>query len=225
VAQDEVSDVWLTEANLDADRRGRRRARRVRDILLTTAVVVGEKGFNNTSLDEIAERLDLAKASIYHYFDSKEALVLTMLTSCHEYVVGRLTEIADGDGDPVERLGGMIRTQISMTTKEIPELTGLFLHPMSWPDPLDKAVKGFREKHDDIFRKVIDDGVRSGHFRLAKPSVSRLCMQGALSFIPDWFNPTAPGDIELVVETLMAMFVIPDGAMPTPRRSRRRSRS
>jgi AcrR family transcriptional regulator len=225
VAKEEVSDVWLTEANLDAGRRGRRRARRVSEILLTTAVVVGEKGFNNASLDEIAERLDLSKASIYHYFESKEVLVLTMLTSCHEYVVGRLTEIADGGGDPVERLGGMIAAQISMTTKEIPEFTGLFLHPMSWPDPLDKAVHNFRETHDEVFRKVIEGGVTTGHFRLAKPSVNRLCLQGALSFIPDWFRPTSSEDIDLVVGTLMAMFVMPDATMPTPRGSRRRPRS
>lgn len=198
--------AWFSTSVLGTDRRQRRRARRIGEILATTAQVIGERGFTNTSLDEIAERLDLAKASIYHYFDSKESLVLAMLQSCHEYVVGRLSRIAHGPGTPTERLRGLIAEQINLSTREIPQFIQLFLHPMGWPDPLAQAVRRFREENDDVYRKVIEEGVAAGEFRIAKPAVSRLCMQGALSFVPDWFKSSAASDVELVVATIMAMF-------------------
>jgi len=206
VAVQKLDAAWFAPANDDGDRRGRRRSRRIGEILATTAELVGEKGYSNTSLDEVADRLDLAKASIYHYFDSKEALVLSMLSSCHEYVVGRLNQIADGDGTAEERLRQLIATQISLSTKEIPQFIRLFLHPMGWPEPLAASVRRFREENDAVFRRVIDQGVEAGEFHLESPAVSRLCMQGALSFIPEWFKVSAASDTDLVVDTLMAMF-------------------
>jgi AcrR family transcriptional regulator len=197
---------WFTSIADGADRRQRRRARRIGEILATTAEVIGEQGYNNTSLDEIAERLDLAKASIYHYFDSKESLVLMMLTSCHEFVVARLTLIAEGPGTADERLRRLIAEQIKLSTSEIPQFIQLFLHPMGWPAPLSDSVRRFREENDDVYRKVIEQGVAGGEFRLAKPSVSRLCMQGALAFLPDWFKSSDASATETVVDTIMMMF-------------------
>jgi hypothetical protein len=74
----------------------RKRQRRVQEILRVAAEVLAEKGYYNTSLEEIAERLDLAKASLYHYFDSKEALLTACLGSVAQDAIGRLEAICGG---------------------------------------------------------------------------------------------------------------------------------
>src|SRR5690606_7842099 len=49
----------------------RRRGRRTREILTTAAELFGERGYDAVSLEDVAERLDVTKGSLYYYFRSK----------------------------------------------------------------------------------------------------------------------------------------------------------
>src|SRR5256885_16042384 len=93
---------------LHLGRVARKRQRRINEILRVAAEVLSERGYYNTSLEEIADRLDLAKASLYHYFDSKEALLTACLGTVAEEAIGRLRVLASGGGAGPERLRGLI---------------------------------------------------------------------------------------------------------------------
>lgn len=60
-----------------------------------------ERGFDGTSIREIAERTGATKALIYHYYQSKEALYLSLLEKEVSDVVTRLEGIA-ANADPPE---------------------------------------------------------------------------------------------------------------------------
>ncbi len=45
-----------------------------KDIYQAAALLFGEKGYENTSLDEIAKKADVAKGTIFYYFNSKDEL-------------------------------------------------------------------------------------------------------------------------------------------------------
>jgi len=70
------------------DRREQDRARRKRDILLSARAVFADNGFHRATVDQIAQRAEVAKGTIYLYFENKEAilaeLVLQALAELHE---------------------------------------------------------------------------------------------------------------------------------------------
>ena len=53
-----------------------------------------ERGFDGTSIREIAEQAGATKALIYHYYDSKEALYQTLLEEAVSGVVTQIEAIA-----------------------------------------------------------------------------------------------------------------------------------
>jgi len=63
-----------------------------------------QKGFSGTSLDEIAQQLQVSKGAFYYHFANKEAL----LTQCFDYTLDRLDQVmmrvASLDGSPVFKL-------------------------------------------------------------------------------------------------------------------------
>ena len=63
------------------------------------------KGFNGTSLDDIAESLDVSKGAFYYHFSSKEAL----LAQCYEFTIDQFDSIISLQDDtltpPLEKLG------------------------------------------------------------------------------------------------------------------------
>jgi AcrR family transcriptional regulator len=50
-----------------------------RDILRAALTVISERGYRNSSLQEIADSVGLTKAGVLHYFDSREALLVEVL--------------------------------------------------------------------------------------------------------------------------------------------------
>src|SRR6185436_9427981 len=53
----------------------RKRGKRIQEILGTAASLFGERGYDAVSLEDVADRLDVTKGSLYYYFASKDELV------------------------------------------------------------------------------------------------------------------------------------------------------
>jgi len=195
----------------------RKRQRRVNEILRVAAQVLAEKGYHNTSLEEIAERLDLAKASLYHYFESKEALLTAALGSVAEEAIRRLTSIAREPGPAADRLRRLIIEQLRIITVDYPELSRLFLAHLEWPEVVRGRIADWHAEHDAIFRAVIAEGVKAGELADIDVSVVRHNLTGALNFVPFWFKPQGrlPDQeaFERVADSVLLMFGV--GSPPT----------
>jgi AcrR family transcriptional regulator len=197
----------------------RKRLRRISEILRVAAEVVGERGYQNSSLDEVAERLDLAKASLYYYFDSKQALVAACLDTAAAEVERRLEAIVQTGGTPTETLRRLIVEQQIFTTQDRPELSRLFLRHLEWPPPLLDKIHDILVRHDRIWKQVIEDGIRAGEFApTANLAIVRHCIHGALDFVPFWFHADgklkADEVFEQVADTVLRML----GVEPSPKR-------
>jgi AcrR family transcriptional regulator len=200
-------------ANVDvqasADRRVRRRARRVNAVLEMTALVVGEHGYHNASIEEIAERLDVAKPTVYHYFESKEKLVYETLRVCADYVHSALAEVAKVEGSPTERLRNLIRRHIELISIEYPEMSRLFNQHVDWPEPIAQAVRGWQHEHDALFRTVIVEGLSAGEFDVSSPALARSCLYGAISVVPNWIDRHGTADHIDEATDLVMRLVLP----------------
>ena len=194
----------------------RKRQRRVNEILRVAAQVLSEKGYYNTSLEEIADRLDLAKASLYHYFDSKESLLTACLGLVAEEAIRRLSDIASGPGTTPDRLRRVIVEQLQIITVEYPELSQLFLAHLEWPAAVRARIADWHARHDAVFRLMIEEGVRNGELADVDVSIVRYNLIGSLNFVPFWFRPDGrladQEAFEAVADSVLLMFGV--GAPP-----------
>ena len=65
-------------------RRERERLMRRREILEAARAVFAEKGYTNATLDEVAQRAEYGKGTIYNYFDSKDDLLLAIFDEMYD---------------------------------------------------------------------------------------------------------------------------------------------
>jgi AcrR family transcriptional regulator len=185
-----VASEKEAEDTVGLSRIERKRRRRVNEILRVAAEVVAERGYQSASLDEVADRLDLAKASLYHYFDSKQALVSACLDTAAAEVERRLAAIAAEGGSATEVLRRLIVEQLNFTTRDFPELSRLYVRHLEWPAPLLDRIHDWMSRHDRIWKEVIDRGVKDGEFTMSvNPGIVRHCIHGALNFVPFWYHP------------------------------------
>jgi TetR/AcrR family transcriptional regulator, regulator of autoinduction and epiphytic fitness len=188
----------------------RKRARKHREILRIAAAVLTERGYSGTSLDEIAERLDVAKATIYHYFDSKDALISACVKQPSLEAMARLEAAAASHEDPAKRLEAIVRENLILIVIDCREISGVVMRPFELPEPLRSEYRALRAKHDRLFRETIQAGVDSGMFDPSDPVAARHCMYGAMNHAAIWVNGTPAAmrsTIEAITESIMRMFV------------------
>ena len=188
----------------------RKRGRRIQEILTTAAEMFGERGYAAVSLDDVAERLDVTKGSLYYYFPSKDELGTAAIETLGNEWTSRLENLlAAHAGSPGEKLRSLLREHIAIAVCEYPAALGLFLVPGDWPEDQHARIKELRRRHDRLFRRVVEEGVTTGEFRVPHIDSVLQCMHASMSQAPLWCSglDAAARDraIEQLADTLMML--------------------
>ncbi|KAA9159363.1 TetR/AcrR family transcriptional regulator [Amycolatopsis acidicola] len=186
---------------MQSERVRRKRGRRVQEILETAAELFGERGFDAVSLDDVAEALDVTKGSLYYYFAGKDELATAAIETLGRDWTARLeTLLAKTPGTSTERLRALIHAHVTIAVRDYPAALRLFLAPHEWPRAQYERVKALRQRHDRLFRTLVEEGVASGEFRVTSVATVLQCMHAAMSQAPLW--RTRPGEL---ADTLMML--------------------
>lgn len=179
-----------------SSRVARRRDRRKAEIVRTATLILAESGYQGMSLEAVAEQTDIAKATLYHYFPSKDVLVAAALEALTQEVLERLgaREADIGAVSAREHLGALIDEQIQILTETAPEVAAVFAWPRGWPTLFDEEMKDMRRRHDAVFRRVVERGVDSGDFGCPDIDVALQCLHGIMNQSSVWIRPGARAD-------------------------------
>ena len=97
------------------ERRAREKLARRQAILAAAKAVFAEKALSATTIDEIAERAELAKGTIYLYFKSKEEMYTALMEDGLALLVQRFSRWSTGRFRPTKTFGGfLMRTIVSI---------------------------------------------------------------------------------------------------------------
>jgi AcrR family transcriptional regulator len=126
------------------------------------ATVVADRGYDGTSLSEVASQAGVARSAIYNYFPNKEALLLAWLGREVQRLVDRLDKELPALPTAEARLRHLVDAQVHHFAAT-PAAACEF---QSAIDPAHHAgfVARVRPMHD-LIRVVVNDGVTSGEFR------------------------------------------------------------
>lgn len=157
-------------------------------VLRESGRIFNREGFHNTSLDDVANHLDVSKATLYNYVKDKQEMLfefhkMALIIGDEAMEMARKVE-ANGAG----KLRVAIREYIAMVTERlggygvIAELGAL--------KPLDRQeIIAGRERFDKRFVALLAIGVKDGSLRPIDPKMAVFAFMGALQTIPNWFSP------------------------------------
>lgn len=86
-----------------------------KDKLVATATeLFASKGYQATSVRDIAAAMNMTVSNIYHYFGSKEGLLRAILKHYSQILLDQLREVAASEGDPLERFRLLLSTHLKV---------------------------------------------------------------------------------------------------------------
>jgi AcrR family transcriptional regulator len=205
----------MTDGQAVASRVERKRGRRIQEILRTAAELFGERGYDGVNLEDVAQRLDVTKGSLYYYFASKDELVTAAIETLGKEWTERLERLPEArDGSPAHRLRALIREHVDIAVREYPGVLRLYLVPRNWPEPQRHRIEALRRQHNALFRRVVEEGVAGGHFTVTSVDTTLQCMHAAMSQAPFWCAQKKGKALERALDELADTLVMLVGVQP-----------
>lgn len=175
-------------------------------LLQACAQVISEKGFHATSMQDIANAVNLQKASLYHHFTSKQEILLVLLDQAIDLLTERLEPIVRQDLPADEKLRAMMRCFLE-TLSERKELVSVLLleYRSLNQDLLSKHVVR-RDRLERQWRKIVQQGIDSGHFCSTDAALTTRALLGVLNWTITWYNPAGPLTIDEIADHAADLF-------------------
>jgi AcrR family transcriptional regulator len=191
------------------------------ELMALAAEVFKEKGFEATTLNDIAERFGTDRASIYYYFASKkelfQALFHDILSGVLNENVAVASEVVASDMTVPDKLRGVLEQVVLSYEKNYPyvylyiqeDMTKLSLDNTAWARDMARKTKRLETIITDVLQKGVDEGV----FRSDVPVILMArAIFGMINWTHRWLKPgMRKTDARQTVDAFCAIFF--DGAM------------
>src|SRR5690242_1769375 len=152
-------------------------------ILEAAEQLFAEKGFEGTSVRDIAQQADVNIAMISYYFGSKEKLLEALIENHTEYASGQLQELSNNNNlDPWQKIGKLVDHYVERIFDH-----HRFHNIMSRQISLihDEKIKErmiqIKMKNLDLVRQIIIDGQKMKVFRKVDIELTVATLIGTLS--------------------------------------------
>lgn len=171
------------------------------ELLERAAELFSERGFNGTTLQDVADTVGLTRAALYHYFDSKEALLTTLVEGITSARAAELRAIRlDSTLSAREKLSRVTRTMALNVATHAARFRLLLLSENELPaDLAAKQARGRRETLKQIV-ELFEEGRVSGEFTEVDPHLGAFALLGMCNWIAWWFKPNQKQSADAVAE-------------------------
>ena len=165
-----------------------------RAILETAARLICKKGYEGTSIQEIADACGLTKAGLYHHIESKEQLHVEIMNYGMDVFEERVLSEVEHIPDPVERLKACMAT----------------LHGQARAQ-----INARKKRYVRFLESSFAEAVEKGMIRPVDPTVAAFSFLGMVLWIYKWFKPGGKrADDEVAAGMVDLLFT---GLVPAPR--------
>jgi AcrR family transcriptional regulator len=154
----------------------------------TIAQIFRDRGFDATSVSDIARALGLTKAGLYHHFESKEALLFEIMMFGLDKVRDEVILPVRTIRDPEERLRQLILRHARITTRGHGAVAHLQDEIRALPPAGRKQIEHRMRVYFDLVRGTLDELHASGRLRPVDRTVATFSVIGMILWLPRWFR-------------------------------------
>jgi AcrR family transcriptional regulator len=148
-----------------------------------------DKGYEATTIREIATVLDVKSATLYYYFESKEHILYRVIRSTMDEVLAGLRMMLDREERVEDRLAGLLVNHVVMHALRPKETTLGETELRSLTDERRDDIVRMRDEYIALLVGVLEDGVRDGVFEVADPKVASFAIVALCTDVGIWFRP------------------------------------
>ena len=175
-------------------------------VLATAARLFQEKGFENCTLSDIAEALEVTKPTIYYYGKSKELLLVEILNYATEAMVSAFQRASELESTGLEKLRAAMHDHAEIRLSDSGRCLPLVREAIMSPENRAALTERGRRAKTYIY-KIFDDGFADGTIREGDRLFLYHTLFGALNWLHMWIHEVPGMSLGEVVDGQAEIFI------------------
>lgn len=159
------------------------------EILEAAAQIFGQKGFHAASMQDIAEAVNLQKASLYHHVSSKQEILLAILDQALDLLIEQIEAVTSQPLPPDEKLRQAITAYLQALLDHRDLAAVLFLEHKSLEPQYHVRHIPRRDRFEHLWRDLIQEGIDQSVFSCTDPALASRSLMGVMNWTITWYRP------------------------------------
>lgn len=176
-------------------------------ILHEAAALFAERGYLQTSVDALAERMGATKPFIYYHFESKAQILIEICERGTSDALGAIDEALAAPGTPMERFESSVRAFTRMALANHVFVAIYFREEFNLPEDAREAINQMRRSINHKMQTLLTEGKANGDFDIDDPGISALVISGMASYAFAWYRDTGRLDLDHVTDYIVQMMI------------------
>jgi AcrR family transcriptional regulator len=172
-------------------------------VLAVAVEIFNERGYDGTSMRDLADRLGIAKSAIYHHVAGKEELLRLAL----DRALAGLSAVTDRarvlPAPAIERLEYLVRGSVEVLEAELPYVT--LLLRVRGNTEVERAALEKRRAFDRFVAELVAQAVIDGDIRPVDPMITARLLFGLVNSVVEWYRPALRTDTRSLADAICAM--------------------
>ena len=178
-------------------------------LLREAAHLFRDKGYERTTVRDLAAAVGIQSGSIFHHFRTKEEILKAVMTEAILVNTGRMRSRLEAVADPREAVRCLVQCELESINGETGEAMAVLVYEWrSLSETSQAEILELREVYEGIWLQTLAQARAEGLVE-ADPFILRRFLTGALSWTITWYRPEGDMTIEDLVDHVMMMLKIP----------------
>ncbi len=174
-------------------------------ILKTAARLFNQNGFRATSLNDLAQELQITKPTLYYYIENKEDILFQCLLAAITQMLEQTAAIQNTDLTGLKKLGRFIYFFTSIFDDEYGRCLS-----RPGPDPLSEKylqqIEPLYQQLDTAMREIIISGIEDKSIRECNPKITAFTILGAINWMTKWYQVDGEMTTQGVADEMAEIF-------------------
>ncbi|MES2152965.1 MAG: TetR/AcrR family transcriptional regulator [Pseudomonadota bacterium] len=191
-------------AATDVEARNRRA-----ELLRVSARLFRERGFDGTTIRDIAQAVGMRSGSPFYHFKSKQEILAAVMEEGLVANLAATEAIVNRDMAPRAKLRALLRAQLEIVLGEGHDFVPVLIYDWRSLSPgLQAGIVALKDRYDQLWQQAVTELHQAGLLR-SDSSVARLLLMGAINFTVQWYKPGGGVTLDQLADEALAMFLPP----------------
>jgi AcrR family transcriptional regulator len=176
-----------------------------RESLLRVAVeVFNDRGYDGTSMEDLATRLGITKSAIYHHVPSKTELLRLAVDRALDGLFEVVAEPGCTTGPATARLEHLVRRSVEVLVAQLPFVT--LLLRVRGNTEVERSALDRRRQFDLIVTDLARHAIAEGGIRPdVDAAITARLLFGMVNSLTEWYRPERGHDVAEIADTVVAV--------------------
>jgi TetR/AcrR family transcriptional regulator, cholesterol catabolism regulator len=180
---------------------------KLQHILLHSARIFAEQGFEGTSIRDISRATGVSLSGLYYYFESKQKLLYLIQSNTFTFIVERLQSRLVQVNDPEASLRTLVQNHIEYFLSHPNEMKVLAHEDEALEPPYREEVAAIKRRYYNLAREIFDalgtDGLSEG----INPRIAVLSLFGMMNWVYKWHNAKVDPSADELTNAIVGIFL------------------